>query len=426
MEKRSRVRRRVGSAVASAALVVLGSLPATASADLVGDLVNDVDGVLNGGGDSAVLNGGGASDSPGGTKQPTESSGPTAQGTVVGSDASIQDGTDEGLFPGEDVVVGRSSAEQGTDGSYHGKVTILGLLGEELLGIETGEGETASSPFQPLQGVLDQVCTGSSNNICLVLLAANSTTTQSGSANDFGVASARLGQGDQSISAAAAESNGSLQEDGSCQTASSGSEVARVEVSDALDAHVLKSSSTSTACSGGGGAQEDDSTVAEANGNGLPDSCSGTPNGTVGAEGVASISCNGGEPGSRDAVSASLLEDQPATAGAAVASAASSAAAPAETAGSPPPSDTPWGHTGGGAGDTGAPGDDRPGGGPGGLVDGGDAAPPVSGEVQTGDGGGSLAFTGANLALLVALGLALLAAGMGVAARRPRAPMPRS
>jgi hypothetical protein len=346
------------------------------------------------------------------------------------------DPTGADTFSGEEVVVGRSGAEQNPDGSYHGHVTLLGLLGEEILGIDTDQGESASSPFQPLQDVLDQVCVGSSNNVCLALLVANSATTSSGSQNEFGAARADLGQGDQSASVGAAESYGSLQENGDCQTASAGSEVARARVSDDLDAHILKSDSSSTSCGGGPATENGESSVATANGDSppLPGGCEGAGGGAE-VDGVARLSCNSAESGSQSALSAGVLEGQSASGNGGLANSAASAGSP--DGDTPGPTDGQGPDPTQGQGQTPTPQQgtgNPPGSGPGADGDdtstsgsGSDPAGPATSDAQPGGSdGGSLAFTGANLVLLIAMGLALLLVGSSLALQLDRGTSRRS
>src|SRR5262245_16870666 len=104
---------RVGIAAALAALAAIGSLPGAASADVVGDAVKGLgldkpfaDTPL--GGPEGIAGPGGA-----GAGQTSGSSSPHAQGTVANLDLSDQDGPS-----GEELVLGRSSAQRNQDGSY--------------------------------------------------------------------------------------------------------------------------------------------------------------------------------------------------------------------------------------------------------------------------------------------------------------------
>ena len=88
---------------------------------------------------------------------------PHGQGTVAGVDldpsserplGAKTDGSDSG----EDVVVGRARGEQnGT--AYHGHITIVGLFGRELAGVDSTPGQANNGPLQGLQtSVLDPLC----------------------------------------------------------------------------------------------------------------------------------------------------------------------------------------------------------------------------------------------------------------------------
>jgi hypothetical protein len=385
-------------------MTILGSLPASASAGPVEDLINGVNDGLGG-----VLGGGSSADPGSGGGSASKAH---AQGTVAAVDVNPGQ---EGFLAGEEAVVGRSRAEQSADGSYNGHITILGLLGREILGVDTNEGETAGSPFQPLQDILDQVCSGSQDTICLQLLVADSSSNGNGSSNDFGVARADLKLGEESISAGAAESSGSLEESGNCQTATASSELARADVLGILDAHVLRSFVQSVACSGAAGTQQNDSTLLSLNGNGLPlpGGCvNGNANGGFGILGLVTVSCNSDASseagGSRGTIGVDALD--PALASATTPDASSSAAAPSGDGTTPGPG--PDDDAAGGPGDdgSGATGDGG----------GGDdtAAGPAAGDAQA--GGGELAFTGSNLIMLALIGLGLIASGLAFASRRRR------
>jgi hypothetical protein len=429
MEASKGVRKRLGLAVVVGALAVFGSLPSAASADVVGDVVDGLGlgDALGGGGQQGAGNTAGSTD-------------PHAQGTVAQVDVAAPDGVDDGgLLDNEEVVVGRSSAQQNADGSYEGGVTLLGLFGHVILGIDTDTGETVAARFQPVKDLLDQVCTGSDNSICLTLLAAQSSTDGSGTSSSFGIASADIGQGDQRITAGVGESDASLSDDGVCQTAGAGSTIARADVLGELNATVLDSNTGSAACQGGAGSTSGESTVFEANGNSLPlpGDCSDGVNSGFGVLSLAEVSCNSeessGSAGSNEAVGISALEDNPvagtplegtpiddAVAGAPLPSADSGAsvsqagaqAPDGGTTGGPGPGDDPV---------AGGPGTDAPGdsGGPGDPDD--DTtlvANPVGDETVPADG--KLAFTGVDAFTLIGLGLVLVFAGFVVMGTRRR------
>ncbi|HEX6712937.1 MAG TPA: hypothetical protein VF066_06115 [Thermoleophilaceae bacterium] len=138
-----------------------------------------------------------------------QGSNPHGQGTVLAVSVGGK----------EAVVVGRSRGEQRPDGTYHGHTTTLGLLGNDVIGNDTGPGETAKGPLAPMQEqVLDQICTGSGGNVCADVLRADSATTSSGSHNHTRVAGLVLG-GEDGASVTVADSNGDVQGDGDCQRA---------------------------------------------------------------------------------------------------------------------------------------------------------------------------------------------------------------
>jgi hypothetical protein len=184
---------------------------------------------------------------------------------------------------GEEVVVGRSRGEQNADGTYHGHVTAAALLGNELIGINTTEGNSAQGPLDPLQTqLLDQVCTGSGGQICLTLLTMNSSTTSSGSTNHFSAATASIG-GASGINAGAVSSDGNISDDGTCQTANGDSNVADADLGGgALTAQALSSQSSSSACTDGTTSQSNSSSqqLADIQGNdvGCTDSPPNAPN----------------------------------------------------------------------------------------------------------------------------------------------------
>jgi hypothetical protein len=336
----------------------------------------------------------------------------------------------EGLNPGgilsdEEAVLGRSRAEQNEDGSYKGHVTILALFGEEILGIDTDVGETAGSPFQPLQNVLNEVCVGTSGALCVAVLPATSATDETGSTNDFGVlrVGSKLGE-NTIVDAGVAESDASLRENGSCQNAHAGSSVARAGLlNSAIVVSVLQSFADSVACSDGSGSTSNDSTILGINDQTLPlpGDCDGGTNGGFGILSLVTVSCNaasgavgeGTAAAGAEALGAAIVGDDPPLAGA-NASNTSTGAGAAQTPGGPEEPGGP-GDGGPGGGSAGEDGDDGSGDGA------GDGSGASAGEAQAGDG--SLAFTGSNAALLAVIGLALLGLGVGLSSRFVRPPL---
>ncbi len=163
------------------------------------------------------------------TQPPLHGANPHGQGGVAVVDlnpsnerplGSKPDGTDSG----EEAIVGRARGEK-TGGAYHGHITILTLLGQEVAGVDTAQGETKNGPLQPIQaGILDPLCANSSQQVCLAVLTANSTTSAAGSDNDFAVARASV----LGLGVGAAESHGTITEDAACQTSTGSSRVADV------------------------------------------------------------------------------------------------------------------------------------------------------------------------------------------------------
>jgi LPXTG-motif cell wall-anchored protein len=420
MKSNYRARKRLGFATAIAALTIFGSLPATASAGPLEDLAGGLNNLL-GGGSSADQGG-----SPGNAPKAH------AEGTVAAVDVDspepLRQSAVGDLLDDEEVVVGRSRAEQQADGKHNGRVTILGLLGEEIIGIDTQEGETANSPFQPIQDVLDRFCAGSNNAFCLEVLDADSASDSSGSSNDFGVARAdlRLSE-DRSITAGVAESSADLRTDGNCQNATATSGLARAGLLGILDVSVLQSAVASASCGGSAPTQTNDSTIASINGNDvpLPAGCDGdSVNAGFGILGLVGVSCNPdsssgsgvGIGGSRGTVGVTAAGEPLAAAPLAAVDApnASSSAGASQA----PTTGGPGDDGSGGPGDTGTggPGDD--GQGQSTTDDGaGDDAGAVAGEAQ-GAESGSLPVTGAQLGALLIVGLGLVLTGLAVASRR--------
>jgi hypothetical protein len=256
--------------------------PVAASAGPVEDLVNQVsngvnqtlDGLLGGGSGGA---GGGGSPSadrtpaPAGTGgdtgyvPPAHGTNPHAQGT--GAVIDLTPDTDRPLEydaggGDEEVVVGGSRSEQNGD-AYHGHVTILSLLGTELLeGADTDPGETDDGPLGDLNALLDDVC--ADTGLCLAVLDVSSETTANGSSNSFAVARAGLGFEDtQLLDAEAVSSESSISDDGTCQTSSSGSELADASVAEGqvVGVQAADSGSESQACNDGTSSQSNEGDV---------------------------------------------------------------------------------------------------------------------------------------------------------------------
>ena len=189
---------------------------------------------------------------------PLNGTNPHGQGGVALVDvnpdpARPQGGDPAGSDTGEEAVVGRSRGEQEADGSYRGRITILALFGQEVLGVETRPGdEPQAGPLDAVQqAVLDPLCNGTAQQVCLEVLAADSTTTQNGSMNRFAVARAQLG-GPEGITVGAAESQGNISQDDTCQTSTGSSSVADANLG-GTTADAAQAESTTQACNDGRG-----------------------------------------------------------------------------------------------------------------------------------------------------------------------------
>ena len=278
----SRVRgSRVALGVATA-LAAMMMTPVAASAGPVEDLVNQVQNGVNqtlnnlvGGGGSG---GGGGSQSGGSAPSPTGTGGggayvppahgtnPHAQGT--GAVLDLTPDTDRPLEydsggGDEEVVVGGSRSEQNDDGSYHGHVSILTLLGTELIeGADTNEGETSDGPLGDLNALLNDICTNT--GLCLTLLDVNSETTANGSTNSFSVATADLSLADtQLLTAEAVSSESSISDDGTCQNSEASSELAdaAIPAGELVGVQAADSGSSSQACNDGTSSQSQEGDV---------------------------------------------------------------------------------------------------------------------------------------------------------------------
>jgi LPXTG-motif cell wall-anchored protein len=204
------------------------------------------------------------------------------------------DGSDSGP---EDIVVGRARGEQTANGAYHGHITILALFGNDLLGVDSAEGETKTGPLQPLQSsVLDPLCTSTNGQVCLSVLTANSTTTGSGSQNDFALARASV----VGLGVGAAESGGSSGETTKdCQTSVGTAKTANVATAGGQVVGVANSGTSSQSCRGQAPKVASTSQVVALGGNGIPLPASGCDNGTadtlVEVPLLAKIVCNADE-----------------------------------------------------------------------------------------------------------------------------------
>lgn len=232
------------------------------------------------------------------TQPPLHGSDPHAQGGVAVVDlnpsnerplGSKPDGTDSG----EEAIVGRARGEK-VGGAYHGHITILTLLGREVAGVDTAEGETKNGPLQPIQAsILDPLCTNTSQQVCLSVLTANSTTTAAGSDNDFAVARASV----LGLGVGAAESRGTISEDANCQTSTGSSRVADVTTPGGGPvANVSQANTVSKSCRGAAPEVTNSSSVIGLGSAQVPIPAAGCANGTpdtlTGIPAVLPIVCN--------------------------------------------------------------------------------------------------------------------------------------
>jgi hypothetical protein len=220
------------------------------------------------------------------TTPPLHGTNPHGQGTVAVIDTNPDPsrpygGDTVGASNNEDIVVGRSRGEQRPDGTYHGHITVAALFGNEIVGVDTNPGETKHGPLNAVQtSLLDALCDGSGNQICLSAVTVDSTTTDTGSTNHFGVAHATLG-GPTGIDVGAAESDGNISSDGTCQTSTGSSQAADVKAGGNAVASVAKSSTTSKACKGQAPQQTNQSSVIQLGGTAVPLPAAGCGDGTA-------------------------------------------------------------------------------------------------------------------------------------------------
>ena len=277
--------------VIAAVFAAIMVAPGAASANLVDDVVKGVNDTLNG------LLGGAQEEPPPPPEtvkaEPTPNAGtppnytPPAhgsqqhgQGTGSTVDLSPTDELPQPYDPAggnEEVVVG-SSRGSFEGGQYHGHVTILALLGNELLSADTDEGQTSAGPVGDLNATLADICAAS--GICLSALAVNSETTETGSNNSFAAATAGVNLGGtQILDVGAVTSEGSISEAGGCRTAVGSSHVADANVA-GITANAIDSASESRACNDGSSSQTNSSSVLGLGGTGLPLPAPGCENGT--------------------------------------------------------------------------------------------------------------------------------------------------
>jgi LPXTG-motif cell wall-anchored protein len=232
------------------------------------------------------------------TQPPLHGADPHAQGGVAVVDLNPSNERPLGAKPdgtdaGEDAIVGRARGEQ-VNGAYHGHITILALLGQEIAGVDSAPGETKNGPLQPIQaGILDPLCANTSQQVCLSVLTANSTTTATGSDNDFAVARASV----LGLGVGAAESHGTIGQDANCQAGEGSSRVANATApGGGAVAQVSDADTKSTSCRGAAPTVTNTSHVIGLGGVQVPipaaGCADGTPDTLSGIPAVLPIVCN--------------------------------------------------------------------------------------------------------------------------------------
>jgi hypothetical protein len=227
-----------------------------------------------------------APDAPAPVSASVQGSNPHGQGTVLSVSVAGK----------EAVVVGRSRGEQRPDGSYHGHTTTVGLFGNDVIGNDTGPGQTAKGPLAPLQEqVLDQICSGSSGNICVDVLRADSSTTGSGSTNHTRVAGVVLG-GQNGATVTAADSNGNIQSEGDCQKAHGDVTLLKLMLGGNPLLDIGESASDSNSCPSGTTVNNSSNPLVAIGGQQIPlPGCgAGEPGNLIDASPLLTIACNAG------------------------------------------------------------------------------------------------------------------------------------
>lgn len=231
---------------------------------------------------------------------------PHGQGTVLAVS----------LGGNEAVVVGRSRGEQKSDGTYHGHTTTLALFGNDVIGNDTLPGQSAKSPFAPLQEqLLDQICKGSSGNLCIDLLRADSASTATGSTNHSRLLGLSLG-GKSGINALVGDSNGNIQQNGDCQKAHGDVTLVKLVAGGNPILDIGESASDSNACPTGTTTHNSENPLIAIGGQGIPlPGCgANTPGNLIDLSPLLAIACNAGSQAGagtvgNDALVATVLQN---------------------------------------------------------------------------------------------------------------------
>jgi hypothetical protein len=285
----SRSLKTFSAALFASLLITAVALPGVASAGVVKDVLDGVQRTVNGllGNAASAPDRAAAPDTQAGQPPdyipPAHGANQHGQGTGVVADLTPSDELPlpyEADGGDEEVVVGSSRGER-VDGDYHGHVTILTLLGNELIeGADTSEGQSSDGPLGDVNAALADLC--SSTGLCLAALDVASDTTDSSSTNSFSTADVDLnpGQALPVLALGAVESSGSISQSGGCRTATGSSSVADADVAGLITASVIDSTTTSTACRDGSQTQDNQSSVIGLGGTGLPLPATGCEDGT--------------------------------------------------------------------------------------------------------------------------------------------------
>jgi hypothetical protein len=273
---------------------------------------------------------------------PTSKRSAPAEATVQGTNPHGQ-GTVLAVSLGgnEAVVVGRSRGEQRPDG-YHGHITTLALFGHDVIANDTGPGQTAKGPLAPLQeGLLDPICQGSSGNLCLDVLRADSATTNTGSTNHFRALGAQLG-GAGGIQATAADSNGNIQQNGDCQTAHGDVTLLKLVAGGNPILDIGESASDSNACPSGTTVHNSENPLVAIGGQGIPFPGCGanSPGYLINLNPLLAIACNAGSQAGvgtvgNDSIVGTVLDTGSGSPGGVLTGAGTGAGATAPTSGNP-------------------------------------------------------------------------------------------
>jgi hypothetical protein len=416
------VRKRVaaGSAAAVAGMILLAGPAASLAVDVSGTATSLTTDAANATRTIAAAT----------TQRPAAATGASTQSAPVS--ATVQGNNPHGqgtalsvsLAGNEAVVVNRSRGEQRSDGTYHGHTTTLGLLGQDVIGNDTGPGQTAKGPIAPIQEqVLDQVCSGSGGNVCVDLLRADSATTTTGSTNHSRLLGVTLG-GQSGVVAEAADSNGDIQSNGNCQQAHGDVTLLKLMLGGNPLLDIGESASDSNACPGGTTVHNSENPLVAVGGQPIPlPGCgANAPGNLIDLSPLLLIACNAGAATGvggivNDALAGTVLANGNSPAVGTISGAGTGAAA------TPPPAvpasqgavlgERQSGHSGAPKSKSGSAGKGNKSGKTG---KGGTPTPPASALANRplNKAGGNLPYTGTDVVLALFIASCLLAGGLGL------------